>query len=187
MLRITERQRQLAADILARGFFDDPMWSFILPTPQNRLQVLTAMFEVFVQDGINRGEVLLAPKEQGVIVWYPACISVFGDAFADIETEISAIAAHFGAVKAVERLEKIGRKVQPKAPTIPHHEIFWIALLPEARGKGVGNRLLRPVLDDADAENVGCYLVSSNPRNITVYQRHGFRRSLSVMLKIGLS
>ena len=135
------------------------------------------MFEVFVDDGFKRGEVLLAPEEQGAIVWYPAQMNVFDDAFVDVEAEISAIASRFGKLKAIERLEKIGQQVQPKAPTIPHHEIFWLAILPEARGKGIGSRLLKPVLDNADAEKVGCYLVSSNPRNIPFYQRHGFNQA----------
>lgn len=103
------------------------MWSFILPESQNRLQTLTAMFEVFVDDGSKRGEVLLAPEEQGAIIWYPANVSVFDDAFGDVQAEIAAIASHFGGLETTKRLEKIGQQVQPKAPTIPHHKIFWIA------------------------------------------------------------
>ena len=175
MQKISANQILLAASILARGFVDDPMWTFILPESQ-RLQILTAMFEVFVDDGIKRGEVLLAPAEQGALIWYPAHVNVFSDAFADVEGKIRAIASRFGELKAIERLEKIGQQVQPKAPSLPHHE-FWLAILPEARGKGIGSRLLKPVLDNADAENVGCYLVSSNPRNIPFYQRHGFNQS----------
>ena len=108
MLRITEQQKQLTASILAQGFFDDPMWKFILPKSQ-RLQILTAMFEVFVDNGFKRGEVLLAPEEQGAIVWYPAQMNVFDNAFVDVEAEISAIASRFGELKAIERLEKIGQ------------------------------------------------------------------------------
>ena len=62
MLRIKEKQRHLTANILAQGFLDEPMWSFILPESQ-RLQTLIAMFEVFVDDGIERGKVLLAPAK----------------------------------------------------------------------------------------------------------------------------
>ncbi|MBE9048663.1 hypothetical protein IQ255_30520 [Pleurocapsales cyanobacterium LEGE 10410] len=40
-----------------------------MPNPKNRLQILTAMFEVFVDDGIKRGEVLLAPQEQGAVIY----------------------------------------------------------------------------------------------------------------------
>ncbi|NJR24507.1 MAG: GNAT family N-acetyltransferase [Richelia sp. CSU_2_1] len=52
-------------------------------------------------------------------------------------------------------------------PTETHCEVFFIGLKPPARGKGIGKSLLQPVLDDADTKKVGCYLVSSNPRNNT--------------------
>lgn len=43
MPKISANQILLAANILAQGFVDDPMWKFILPKPQNRLQILTTM------------------------------------------------------------------------------------------------------------------------------------------------
>ncbi|WP_156114242.1 hypothetical protein [Myxosarcina sp. GI1] len=54
MEKISTNQTLLSASILARGFVDDPMWKFILPRSQNRLEILAAMFEVFVDDGIKR-------------------------------------------------------------------------------------------------------------------------------------
>lgn len=92
MLKISANQALIAAKILAQSFFDDPMWKFILPNPENRLQILTAMFEVFVDDGIKRGEVLLAPDQQGAIIWYPSQVNVFDDTFTNVEAKINAIA-----------------------------------------------------------------------------------------------
>lgn len=176
-------KRILAANILARGFVDDPMWKFILPKSQSRLQILTAMFEVFVDDGIKRGKVLLAPDRQGAIIWYPSQVNVFDDTFADVEAKINEIAYSFKEFDAIQRLETIGKKVQPLAPTIPHHEIFWISTLPAFRGKGVGSSLLKPILNNADTQNVGCYLVSSNPNNIGFYEHHGFKQVSLIPLK----
>ena len=176
MQKISTDRTLLAASILARGFVDDPMWKFILPRSQNRLQILTAMFEVFVDDGIKRGEVLLASQERGAVIWYPAEVNIFDSTFVDVEAKINTIAANFNELDAIQRLEQIGRKVQPIAPTIPHHEIFWLATIPEFRGKGIGSRLLKSILDDADAQKASCYLVSSNPNNILFYQARGFQQ-----------
>lgn len=167
--------RILAANILAQGFVDDPMWKFILPKSQSRLQILMAMFEIFINDGIKRGKVLLASNRQGVIIWYPSQVNIFDDTFTDVEAKINAVAYDFQEFDAIHRLEQIGKKVQPLVPTIPHHEIFWIATVPVFRGKGVGSSLLKPILNDADTQNVGCYLVSSNPNNTGFYEHHGFK------------
>jgi ribosomal protein S18 acetylase RimI-like enzyme len=39
----------------------------------------------------------------------------------------------------------------------------------------VGGRVLQPVLERCDDEGLPAYLESSNPRNWSFYERHGFR------------
>jgi len=187
MLRVVKEDISVAVSVLARAFIEDPIMTFVFPQPESRLEALTAFFRVFVADGVKRGNVLLAPEEKGAIVWYPASVSVFDDTFAELQAEIGAIATNFGGIEAAERLEQLGKKLETKAPTVVHAEVFWIAILPEARGQGIGGVLLQPVLDYADAENVGCYLVSSNPRNITFYERHGFRQAVLIPINSNLS
>ncbi|KXJ89476.1 acyl-CoA N-acyltransferase [Microdochium bolleyi] len=47
---------------------------------------------------------------------------------------------------------------------------------PRAQGKGVGGRLMRAVSDQADRENMPCYLESSRDvPNVAIYGRLGFR------------
>jgi ribosomal protein S18 acetylase RimI-like enzyme len=182
MLKIAQSEKAIAASTLARGFCDDPLFSFVFPQAENRIAALEEMFQVFVADAIARGEVLLAPEKQGAIAWYPAGIQVFDDTFEAVLAEAFAIVAQFGGEDAMERFEQIGKIVQQHEPKDAHHEVFWLAIAQEARGKGLGGDLLRPVLDDADAKNVPCYLVSSNPRNISFYERHGFRQAIPMAI-----
>jgi ribosomal protein S18 acetylase RimI-like enzyme len=42
------------------------------------------------------------------------------------------------------------------------------------QGRGIGADLLRDRLDKVDAKGIHAYLESSNVRNISFYQRHGF-------------
>lgn len=50
-----------------------------------------------------------------------------------------------------------------------------VAVRSEARGMGVGKRLMEIVMEKADREGMPCYLESSKGHpNITIYQRMGF-------------
>lgn len=50
-----------------------------------------------------------------------------------------------------------------------------VAVSSEARGMGVGKRLMENVMEKADREGMPCYLESSKGQpNITIYQRMGF-------------
>jgi ribosomal protein S18 acetylase RimI-like enzyme len=49
-----------------------------------------------------------------------------------------------------------------------------IGVEPNSQGKGLGAALLRYALARCDKEGALAYLESSNPRNISLYERHGF-------------
>lgn len=180
--RISEQEIQKTAKILAQGFIEDPMFSLIFPKYETRLQALNAFFQPFVADGVKRGEVVLAPESQGVSIWYPPEVSVFDAQFEEMLAEIMSIASHFGGLEAAEQFEQLANKVGANEPTTPRSEVLWIAVLPQSRGKGIGGSLLLPALNCADTKKVGCYLVSSNPRNISFYQRHGFQKNCSIQV-----
>jgi GNAT superfamily N-acetyltransferase len=51
-----------------------------------------------------------------------------------------------------------------------------MVVLPEAQGKGVGAAMMKMVTDQADSENMKCYLESSRDiPNIAIYGRFGFK------------
>ncbi|MDX2229790.1 MAG: GNAT family N-acetyltransferase [Leptolyngbyaceae cyanobacterium bins.349] len=176
---------QSVAAILARAFVDDPMFEFIFPDDTTRLQTLMAFFRPFVADGINRGKVLLASANQGVCIWYPAEVCVFDDEFEAVINQAIAISTCFGGTESGLRCEHLANQVGAYEPSDPRCEVLWIALLPEARGQGLGGHLLQPALDTADAQGLGSYLVSSNVRNHSFYERHGFRKRDVIQISPG--
>lgn len=181
-----ETRIQTTASTLAQGFMDDPILSFVFPDFNSRVEALTNWFQLFVKDGCNRGTVTLAPAEQGAIVWYPADVQIFDRGFDDLLGEVAVVVEHFGGLEAVNRFEQLGKMMASAEPDVPHCEVFWLALLPEARRQGLGGSLLQSVLQHADANQVGCYLVSSNPRNISFYERYGFRQLFPLLVEDGL-
>jgi ribosomal protein S18 acetylase RimI-like enzyme len=61
------------------------------------------------------------------------------------------------------------------APEEPAFHLLYLAVLPEARGQGIGSALLQPILRRCDQEGIAAYLENSNSDNLPLYERHGFR------------
>jgi ribosomal protein S18 acetylase RimI-like enzyme len=59
-------------------------------------------------------------------------------------------------------------------PDQPHWYLPMIGVEPSRQGRGHGAALLRHQLARCDDEGTLAYLESSNPRNISLYLRHGF-------------
>ena len=176
MLENSQTKIQKTAQILTQGFIDDPSFSFVFGENANKFQVLNAFFELLVTDAMERGKIIIASEEQGACIWYPAEVEIFNAQFEQILAEIISTISHFCGYESGKRFEELIQKVGASEPEAPHCEVFFIGLKPEARGKGVGESLLKPVLNYADTTKFPCYLVSSNSRNISFYERYGFQR-----------
>src|SRR4029434_6355179 len=71
---------------------------------------------------------------------------------------------------AIAVMEQMGRY----HPSEPHWYLPLIGVDPSQQGKGYGTALMRYALDACDGDRAPAYLESTNPRNVPLYQRHGF-------------
>lgn len=62
-----------------------------------------------------------------------------------------------------------------RAPSEKHWHLALLGVTAVQRNKGLGARLLVPMLSRCDRTRVSSYLESSNPRNVPFYERAGFR------------
>jgi ribosomal protein S18 acetylase RimI-like enzyme len=72
------------------------------------------------------------------------------------------------------RLAQMGEATRAAHPKAAHWYLAAIATSPDRRARGLGTALLQHALPAVDASGLPTYLESSNPRNITIYERHGF-------------
>ncbi len=56
---------------------------------------------------------------------------------------------------------------------------------PNAQGSGLGGALMRHAVARCDDEGAMAFLESSNPRNVSLYERHGFEAMGQIQIGAG--
>jgi GNAT superfamily N-acetyltransferase len=74
----------------------------------------------------------------------------------------------FAVSRALELLDR-------KTPHASHFYLRIIGVDPAQQRRGIGGRLMQPVLDRCDREQIPAYLFSTKQQNVPLYERHGFR------------
>ena len=65
-------------------------------------------------------------------------------------------------------------RLREAVQSVPHWHLPFIGVDPARQGLGLGTLLLRAGLSRVDQNGVECRLVTCGPRNVPLYQRHGF-------------
>jgi GNAT superfamily N-acetyltransferase len=166
----------LLARVAAAGFYDDPVMRWVLPDDGRRLGQLAIMFRGLAEDTLpDRGVVHLAADASAAFWRRP---DFEHGRMASDRLEDSGDTAPEGRgpfdPDEVARLEVLGDAMRTAHPREPHWYLNVVATVPTHQGRGLGATVLRPVLEEADALGMPCYLESTNPRNRTLYYRQGF-------------
>lgn len=74
----------------------------------------------------------------------------------------------------LETLAKVGEEIDTYHPADPYWYLADIGVDTKMQGRGRGALMLKHMLRRCDEEKTTACLESSNPRNISIYERHGF-------------
>jgi ribosomal protein S18 acetylase RimI-like enzyme len=173
IVRLDPQRLGEASDMLARAFHDDPAWRWVIRDPERRGRLLPWLFRVGFD--ITVADVWTTPGEiAGAARWLPpgrAQLRVAPALRAAVTTPLrlgSATGRFFAYGRAVELLRA---HVAPG----PHWYLAGIGVDPGAQRRGIGAALLRPGIEGAQRDGVPAVLLTNNERNLSFYERHGFR------------
>jgi ribosomal protein S18 acetylase RimI-like enzyme len=168
VVRIATREDVPAlARSLARAFDDDPVAAFSNPRASSRERRLAFFFTGRMESLIDDELCFCDEERTGAALWAaPDRWHVPPREQLRALRLMSRRAVH--ATVGFARMERIH-------PKEPHFYLSVLGVDPHAQGRGVGSRLLAPMLERCDREGVPAYLESSKERNVEYYGRHGFR------------
>jgi ribosomal protein S18 acetylase RimI-like enzyme len=162
--------RKKAMSTLLLGFSADPIARFFFPDPAQYLSACLRFMEAFGGRAFDHGTAYVVEDCRAVALWLPPGVSpdeetmgAIADEQIELRPEMAASAA--GLFEGMAKYH----------PHEPHWYLPLIAADPNWMGQGFGAALMKHALARCDADGVIAYLESSNPRNISLYERHGFR------------
>jgi ribosomal protein S18 acetylase RimI-like enzyme len=177
IVRVREDQIDVAAGVLARAFQLDPPILYVCPDPTSRARALPSMMKAFVTYAWMFGEPLtISEKPEAVALWLPLDDlreTPERDRLAGVD-QIPTILGADAFTRLMHIATAVDRFHQQSAPG-KHLYLSFLGVEPSRQGQGLGSALIRPMLERADAEGLPCYLDTFQPRNVPLYQKHGFK------------
>lgn len=163
----TEAERHRAIQTVTIGFVADPLARWILPDPSTYLARFPLFVDAFGGKGLVHGATYVAEGFGGAAFWLPPGVSP------DWVRMLELLKQSADAT-VVHDLLGVFEQMDAYHPHLPHWYLPLIGVDPAQQGRGLGALLMQHALRRCDADGVVAYLESTNPRNISLYQRHGF-------------
>ena len=163
----TGADRRAVVDVITLAFSSDPMTRWVLRDAASYLAAMPEMIVAFGGRGFDHGSAYCLEGYPGAALWLPPGVE------ADVD-RLDAIIRQHAPRSVMTELESVMDEMADTHPADPHWYLPLIGVDPSRQGQGVGSALMTHALRRVDAEHMPAYLESSNPRNITLYQRHGF-------------
>jgi GNAT superfamily N-acetyltransferase len=162
----TADEKSAVLAILTLAFSTDPATRWTWPDPKTYLEAFPHFATAFGGAAFEKGSAHYIGSA-GAALWLPPGTGPDEAALMDLFERTADAATAADGPKLMQQMASFH-------PHEPHWYLPLIGTDPAHQSKGVGSALLRHVTDICDRDGVLAYLESSNPRNIPLYQRHGF-------------
>ncbi len=192
VIRLDPGRQVEASQVLARAFFDDPMMLYYLPDVEVRHKVLPVFMRIMTRYCLAYGEVWTTPGLDGLACWLGpgrTQLSDWGLVRAGLGVVPLRAAWNFWhqprpdgspplslrqliqrVSQAEGRLDEIHRQIVPGK----HWYLLTLGVDTDRQGKGIGSRLIAPLLERARLAGLPCYLETGTEMDVAFYLKNGF-------------
>jgi GNAT superfamily N-acetyltransferase len=165
----------LLGEVLFDAFAEDPVFAWLIP-PQlrGRDNRMRTFFTSMSRSYLRRGKpCYLSGDASAAALWAAPRAWAMPLSQIILEAVPSGLAFRRRLLRALGTQLQIERLHAGQSP--PHWYLGYLGTRRDRQGQGLGAQMLQEVLAGADTDDVPAYLESSNERNLSLYERHGFR------------
>lgn len=155
-------------DVMTSAFETDPATRWVFPDLDQYRCHFPAFAQAFGGRALEHETAFYSDGFSGAALWLPPGIGPDEEALMAVLERTLPESVKRAAFAVFE-------KMGGYHPKEPHWYLPLIGVAPARQGMGHGSALLQRALLQSDKDGTPAYLESSNPRNIPLYERHGFK------------
>jgi ribosomal protein S18 acetylase RimI-like enzyme len=156
-----------AIDAIVLAFVADPMTRWTWPQPHQYLGAMPDVSRAFGGGAFTHGGADCTDGCSGAALWLPPGVD-------PDKTRMEEIFGRTASPAARRDMPGLFGQMESYHPRDPHWYLPLIGVDPARQGQGLGDALMTHACARCDRDKLPAYLESSNPRNISLYRRHGF-------------
>jgi ribosomal protein S18 acetylase RimI-like enzyme len=160
-------ERNAVLNTLMLAFSSDPCLRYVLDTPAKLLDGFHGFAGAMGGAAVDAGAAWLAEDAAAAALWLAPGVTPDREAMMGLIGQLA-------REEKLPVLGEVGEAIAAYHPEEPHWYLAMIGVDPARQGRGYGSAILRESLRRCDEEGVIAYLESSNPKNVPLYERHGF-------------
>jgi len=164
---VTADDEAQAVGAIVLAFAADPVTRWTWRASHQYLSAMPRFVRAFGGRAFTHGGAYCTENFTGDALWLAPGVHPDGDRLDELmETTASPAARDVGPA--------IFAQMAKYHPSEPHWYLPLIGVDPAHQGKGHGDALMAYALEQCDRDRLPAYLESTNPRNVSLYRRHGF-------------
>ena len=159
------KDKALSAMMLA--FSGDPFFRWFAPEPDLYVQHGCDLMYAFGGNAFENGTAYASANYEGVSFWLPP----------GVKTNEALAGQAINKIVPSELVDSVWSIFGEMGSYHPKEDYWYLPLIgvdPARQGQGLGSALLKHALEIVDRTALPAFLESSNPKNISLYERHGF-------------
>ena len=164
----SQTDERCTVDAMVLAFSSDPVIRWLFPDPESYCAHFPEFVRAFGGRAFEQRTAYHVDRFFGAALWLPPSVEPDEARLAELLQRSVPEEKQRVVFDVLEQMETFH-------PTEPCWYLPLIGVDPAHQRRGLGTALLQPVLGRCDRQNLAAYLEATSPRNIELYERHGFR------------